>query len=167
MSEPRREATEGEAKALASPLRLRILRICLGEARTNREIADVLGRDPATVLHHVRTLTDTGFLRALPARRGTRGAREIPYEATGKSWTIMSPGTSSHLLETFVEEVGLVPAETVDASRLGLRLTPEARDEFDRRLHELFDAFRGRDDGDAYSLFIALHPDPNRPPPPG
>lgn len=165
MAEPRRDATEAEAKALASPLRLRILRICLGEARTNREIADVLSRDPASVLHHVRTLVDTGFLRALPVRRGTRGAREIPYEATGKSWTLDSPGTARPLLDTFVEEVGLVPAESVIATRMGLRLTAAERSEFLDRLHALLGEYLGRDSGEAYSAFFAFHPDPNRPTP--
>ncbi len=82
----RRPATEAEARALASVTRLRILRLCLSDALTNKEIAARLGRNPATVLHHVRTLVDTGFLVADPARRGTRGSREVPYRATGKSW---------------------------------------------------------------------------------
>ena len=58
----RRPATEAEAKALASPLRLRILRLCLDQALTNKQLAGRLGRDPGTVLHHVRTLVATGFL---------------------------------------------------------------------------------------------------------
>src|SRR3954452_12191504 len=86
LSGPRRPATDAEARALASAVRLRILRLCYSEALTNKELAARLGRNPATVLHHVRTLVDTGFLEALPARRGTRGSREVPYRATGKSW---------------------------------------------------------------------------------
>jgi len=52
---------------------MRILRLCLDDALTNKEIAQRLQRDPASVLHHVRTLVDTGFLEALPARRGRAG----------------------------------------------------------------------------------------------
>ena len=89
----RRQATDAEAKALASSLRLRILRMCLDEPLTNAQIAGRLGRDPATVLHHVRTLTGTGFLEALPAQKGNRGARSVPYRATGKSWRMENPGT--------------------------------------------------------------------------
>src|SRR2546421_3743811 len=84
----RREATPDEARALANPLRLRILRLCLDEALTNKEIADGLGRDPGAVLHHVRMLVDTGFLRVEPVRTGHRGALEKPYRATGKSWEV-------------------------------------------------------------------------------
>ena len=70
-----RDATDAEARALASGLRLRILRMCLDEPLTNREIAAGLGRNPATVLHHVRTLVDTGILEPQEVRRGRRGAR--------------------------------------------------------------------------------------------
>lgn len=161
----RRNATEDEAKALASSLRLRILRICLREPHTNREIADALGRDPATVLHHVRRLVDTGFLAPQPVRRGTRGAREIPYLATGKSWQLSDPGASGMLLQTFLEEVALVPATEVNSSRLGLRLGAEDMAEFEERLQALLDEFAARPDdptAPAWSLFLALHPDPNR-----
>ena len=45
----RRTADEAEAKAIASSLRLRILRITLHEPRTNQEIAEALGRNPASL----------------------------------------------------------------------------------------------------------------------
>jgi len=84
----RRQATDDEARAMASALRLRILRLCLDEPLTNKQIAERLGRDPASVLYHVRRLVRTGFLVPEPARRGARGAREVPYRATGKSWVL-------------------------------------------------------------------------------
>ena len=68
----RRPATEQEARTLASPLRLRILRLCLDVSLTNKEIAERLGKDPASVLYHVRRLVRTGFLVAEGERRGTR-----------------------------------------------------------------------------------------------
>ena len=39
----RREATPEEFKAMAHPLRLRILRLCLHDPLTNKEIAGRLG----------------------------------------------------------------------------------------------------------------------------
>ena len=39
-------------------MRIRILRMCLDEPLTNAQIAGRLGRDPASVLHHVRIATD-------------------------------------------------------------------------------------------------------------
>jgi DNA-binding CsgD family transcriptional regulator len=165
MSE-RRPATDEEARALASSLRLRILRICLSEGRTNKEIAETLGRDPASVLHHIRTLVRTGFLEPGAERRGTRGAREIPYLATRKSWRLSTPAMDRSMLATFLEEVALVPAADVDTSRLGLRLSPVDMDEFRSRLRSLLDDFASRPDdpaAPAWSVFVTVHPDPNRP----
>ena len=84
----RRPATAAEAKALAHPLRMRILRLCLDQALTNKQLAEWLGKDPGTVLHHVRTLVKTGFLVPDEVRQGEKGALEKPYRATGKSWTL-------------------------------------------------------------------------------
>lgn len=170
MTLQRRAPTEAEAKALASAIRIRILRLCLDEALTNREIATRLGANPATVLHHVRTLVDTGFLAAQQPRRGTRGAREIPYRATGKSWTLNveeGPGNSSQaLLDAFQQEIALVPdLRQVAMSRLGLRLTEAEYEQLRERLMTMLDelAARPRDPaGRPYSLFVALHPDIGR-----
>jgi predicted ArsR family transcriptional regulator len=162
----RRPATDAEARALASSLRLRILRICLSEPRTNKEIAEVLGRDPASILHHTRTLVRTGFLAAQEERRGARGAREIPYLATRKSWQLSTPAQDRAMTDAFLEEVALVPGEQVDTARLGLRLTPAEMEEFRARLRELLDDFAARPDdpaAPAWSVFLSVHPDPNRP----
>jgi predicted ArsR family transcriptional regulator len=158
----RRPATDDEIKALASTLRMRILRVCLHESHTNKEIAATIGRDPATTLHHVRRLVDAGFLVAQPIRRGTRGSREIPYLATGKSWQISVPTRSRTLLATFLEEVEQVDATALETARLGLRLPAAQMDEFRERLSELLDEFAARpDEPDAQpgSIFFALHPD--------
>lgn len=158
-----RDATEAEARALASPVRLRILRATLDEPLTNREIADALGLNPATCLHHVRTLVDTGFLEALEPRRGRRGSREIPYRATGKSWYTRSPVGTSSMLEAFLAELALVPeGRRTEMTRLGLRLPEEEMKEFADRLHALISEFhdRPRDpDAEPWSLFLSLHPD--------
>jgi hypothetical protein len=163
-----RKATDAEARALASTLRMRILRVCLSEARTNKEIAEALGRDPASTLHHVRRLVDTGFLTAQPARRGTRGAREKPYLATGKSWHLDMPARDHVLIDTFLEEVALVPPDEVIIARLGLMLTPEQKEELDQRMSALLMEYTGLGassppSAQAWSAFFAMHPDPNRP----
>jgi len=162
----RRQATDEEARALASSLRLRILRICLGEGHTNKEIAGILGRDPASTLHHIRTLVRTGFLQPQPERRGTRGAREIPYLATKKSWRLSTPAMDRSMLDAFLEEVALVPAAELDTTRMGLRLPAAGMDEFRTRLRGLLDDFASRPEdpsAPAWSVFLIVHPDPNRP----
>jgi DNA-binding MarR family transcriptional regulator len=162
----RRVATDEEAKALASSLRLRILRICLHEPHTNKEIAAILRRDPASTLHHVRTLVRTGFLEPQTERRGARGAREVPYRATRKSWKVSTPAQDRAMIDTFLEEVSLVPADQVDSARLGLQLSDADMTEFRERLRELLDDFADRPDDlsqPAWSLFLSIHPDPNQP----
>ncbi len=128
----RRDATDAEAKALASSVRLRILRLCLNEALTNREIAEATGLNPATSLHHVRMLADTGFLAAQEVRRGRRGAREIPYLATGKSWFIDAGDVTNPMIDAFSAEFSATPYEERTMSRMAAMLTAEEVDEFRR-----------------------------------
>jgi DNA-binding transcriptional ArsR family regulator len=124
----KRPATRAEARALAHPLRLRILRLCLDESLTNAELAVRLGEQPATVLYHVRTLLREGFLVREPERRGRRQARELPYRSTRKSLTIsLGPDVAGHLavldaVRAELAEAG--PDALLTLSRLGLRLSP-------------------------------------------
>ncbi len=159
----KRPATTAEARALAHPLRLRILRLCLDGALTNRELADRLGSDPATVLHHVRTLVRTGFLAADPERTGRRGARERPYRATGKSWTLdVHDGATGLLAQVDALRDELLeagPEALLSSARLGVRLTPEVLVAFQARFMTLVEELKDADDpdGEAVSLFLALH----------
>jgi predicted ArsR family transcriptional regulator len=162
----KRKATDAEARAVASAVRLRILRLCLSEEFTNKEIAARLGRNPATVLHHVRTLVTTGFLEAQPARRGTRGSREVPYRATGKSWLMdvddRPPLQHDPVLGAFLEEVAAVGEQRLQSSRLALRLSPADLEEFRSRLHGLLDEYARRApaaDGERWSLYLGMHPE--------
>jgi DNA-binding transcriptional ArsR family regulator len=164
----RRPPDDAEARALASSLRLQVLRLCLHEPRTNKELAAALGRNPATVLHHVRTLVDTGFLIEQPVRRGERGAREIPYLASGKSW-YMDDGVPAAaagqdlLLQTFLAEVARLPDGALRSTRLGFRLSPADRDELLGRLHDVLQEIADRPsdpDGEPFGLYVGLHPEP-------
>jgi predicted ArsR family transcriptional regulator len=162
----RRPATDAEARALASAVRLRILRLCLHEALTNKEIAARLERNPATVLHHVRTLVDTGFLAPEAERRGTRGAREVPYRATGKSWLMEDAGGAGAagdvVLRAFLDEVAAVGEARLESSRLGLRLGAAELAEFRQRLFELLDEYAHRapePDGEKWSVYVGMHPE--------
>ncbi|MDQ3455776.1 MAG: winged helix-turn-helix domain-containing protein [Actinomycetota bacterium] len=160
---PRRTATDAERRALASTTRLRILRACMDEPMTNRQIAQRLASNPATVLHHVRTLVASGFLAALPARRGSRGAREVPYLATGKSW-YMDVGAMSRdvLLATFLEEVAVVGESRLNSSRIGLRLSEAEWEEFTARLHGLLDEYAHRPStpgAPRWSVYVGMHPE--------
>ncbi len=155
------------ARALSSPLRLRVLRLCAFEARTNKELAGLLSINPGTMLHHVRTLVETGLLAADPERAGARGAREVPYRATGLSWRAPRlPNQSVVLLETMRQQIVGVDPEQIETTWIGLRLDEAHLTELRQRLYGLIDEFkqRGADpDGETFSLVTVLHPDLNPP----
>ena len=157
---PTDENVQARARALSSPLRLRILRLCLHESRTNKELADLLDLNPATTLHHVRTLVSNGFLAAEEPRRGNRGAREVPYRSTRQSWGTRIPNAAPMLVDTFLQEIdGLSPQE-IQVLRVGLKLSEASQKEMLARIREVIEDYALREpepDGVATSLFLAHH----------
>jgi len=136
--------------------------LCLHESRTNKEIADILDLNPATSLHHVRTLVSNGYLAAEEPRRGNRGAKEVPYRSTKQSWGTRIPDAAPMLVDTFLQEIeGLDPQE-IQVIRLGLKLNEENQKELMSRLRAVIEDYAVRDpdpDGVATSLFLAHHLD--------
>jgi DNA-binding transcriptional ArsR family regulator len=164
----RRPATPEEAKALAHPMRLRILRLCLDQALTNKQLAERLGKDPGTVLHHVRTLVATGFLVSDEVRQGEKGALEKPYRSTGKSWRLSLEGDASAeadatqaMLQAFLAEVAEAgPGATHGFKRLALTLNQASLDELDARIFAVLEEFAARPpdpDGQPYGLLFGMH----------
>jgi DNA-binding transcriptional ArsR family regulator len=165
----RRPATAAEAKALAHPLRMRILRLCLDQALTNKQLAEWLGKDPGTVLHHVRTLVNTGFLIPGEVRQGEKGALEKPYRATGKSWSLsleespVSEATATQaMLDAFLAELAEAggPGAATSFNRLALTLNQASYEELQARVMAVLDEFvtRGPDlDGEPYGLLFGMH----------
>jgi hypothetical protein len=166
----RRPPTEAEAAALASTVRLRIIRMTGVEPLTNAQIAELLDRDPATTLHHVRKLVRHGFLEALPARRGARGAKEIPYRSTGLSWRLdgagMDPATAEAILGAYLEEVGRIGPAALHQSRLFVRLDPGDAAALRDELTALLDRYAGLPrvpGGEAVAIYLSVYPGGNRP----
>lgn len=162
MPVPRRIATADEAAALASDVRLRIIRLTYDTPLTNKEIAERLGKDPATTLHHVRKLVATGFLEPQGARSGNRGAREIPYLSTGLSWQLdwreRPLAAKEAVLQAFLGEVADVGVDALRQVRLVVRADPE---ELNRRLRSLFDelaAEPAHPDGERVAIYLAMYP---------
>ncbi|MFD7657707.1 ArsR/SmtB family transcription factor [Actinosynnema sp. NPDC059797] len=149
----RRPATVRETKALAHPLRLRVLRLCTGQELTNKQLAERLGRDPGTVLYHVRQLVAAGFLEVGEVRTGAAGALEKPYRSTNRSWWLDGPlgeaGPSAPMapLEAFQEELAEAGPESVRTfSRFALHLSAEEVDELSRRIGAVLDEYVATDD---------------------
>lgn len=161
-------ASVREAKAVAHPLRLRILRLCRHQPMTNKELAVRLGRDPGTVLYHVRQLLAVGFLEAAPVRAGTSGALEKPYRATGRTWwmdtalTGTIPGGALAPIEAFQEELAEAGPASIDKmSRFVLRLSPEDAEDLGGRILAILDEYVESDDArdgrPAYGGIFVLH----------
>jgi hypothetical protein len=166
----KRMATAEEAKALAHPDRWRIIRLTYDAALTNKELAERLGRDPATTLHHVRTLVATGFIEPQEPRRGARGAKEIPYRSTGKTWNLevedadAEDATQLAVLDAFRAEYFEAPTSERLYSRLALRLTHEQVEELQRRVIALVEeaaSWGPVEGGEPWALFIAVHSRPD------
>lgn len=154
-----------KARALSSPIRLRILRMCLHEPHTNREIAQALDLNPGTCLHHVRTLVAVGFLEAGEPRTGRRGAREVPYLSTRRSWQARVPGLAPVVIETFLQEIENVPARDIVVARMGVRANAATEAELMAKLTAVLEEYKDveDDDGRPLSLLLAVHPEVNRP----
>jgi predicted ArsR family transcriptional regulator len=166
-SGPKRRATPDEFKAMAHPLRLRILRLCLHDATTNKQLAARLGKDPATVLHHVRLLVRAGFLAPDHVRTGARGALEKPYRATGKSW-VLSAATPDQerveqvaLLDALRAELAETPSDDiVDTARLGVQLSPAVARRYRARIEKLIGDLAAEPDapgGERFGFFVTWH----------
>ncbi len=166
---PRRPATEAETAALASAVRLRIIRMTRLEALTNAQLAELLGRDPATTLHHVRTLVRHGFLTAQPVRRGARGAKEIPYRSTDLSWSLEGAGADPALAEAvlaaYLDEVTAVGVEALKQTRLVVRLDPTEVEALQAELDAVVQRYADRPDapgGEAVAVYLSVYPGGNR-----
>ncbi len=150
---PRRPATVLEAKALAHPLRIRILRLCAQEELTNKQLADRLGSGPGTVFYHVRLLVESGLLQPAPVRTGESGALEKPYRSTGQSWWLdgplndASPDVRFAPVEAFQQELREAGPESVELyERFVLHLSPQDVTELDRRILAVLDEYIETDD---------------------
>jgi DNA-binding transcriptional ArsR family regulator len=172
-STPRRPPTLQEARALAHPLRIRILRLCLDRARTNSELATAVGQRPATVLYHVRTLLRTGFLVTEPQRPGPRGTVEKPYRATGKSAHLddAMSGEDAAVMRATVEAVAAEvheagPGALLEGIRMPLWLTPAELADLLEQFRAILDQFPSADEylateaapgTDPYALLLVVH----------
>jgi DNA-binding transcriptional ArsR family regulator len=157
-----RATADQRARALSSALRIRILRFCLHEERTNREIAAEFHLNPGTALHHVRTLVDTGLLAAGEPRRGTRGAREVPYRATGLSWRTEVPGIAAVLTRAFLDDIEGVAVDDIETWRMGFLMDEQTEADLEAEITALIERFRTRVPSATarpVSLFVALHPE--------
>ena len=128
--EPVLLADLAQIRILADPLRLRILST-LGEERTTKQVAEILGEKPTKLYHHVAALERVGLVR-LARKRQNRGTVEKYFVAVARAFKAdprlfappgsraAAPAVSSAVsaaLETTASEIDrLVRAEAADST---------------------------------------------------
>ncbi|MFI5249695.1 MAG: ArsR/SmtB family transcription factor, partial [Gemmatimonadales bacterium] len=70
-----------QLRALANPRRLRILGALVGEPRTTKQVAELVGEKPTKLYHHVQAMERAQLVR-LVSTRPKRGTVEKYYQAT-------------------------------------------------------------------------------------
>ena len=80
-------------RALAHPLRLRLLEVFAEAPRTTKQVADLLGEPPTRLYHHVAALERAGLLRLTETRKN-RGTTEKWYEAIARTMGSSTPPKS-------------------------------------------------------------------------
>src|SRR5262245_41605335 len=80
----RRRATQ-ELRALAHPLRLRLVEEFAGTPRTTMQVPAAMGEPPTRLYHHVNALERAGIL-TLARTRQVRGTTEKYYEVARKQF---------------------------------------------------------------------------------
>ena len=162
--------TPRQMKALADPIRHRILGIIQSRPATAKQIADRLKMPPGTIGHHLQVLESAGLaqvvarrlVRGIVAKYYTRTARIFTYNfpdvVTGKIPALVRFLTDARdeLAETLVDGV---PDVLVKTAFPHTRLTAERHAYFERRLMELVEEFIAEpptDEGTVFSLSVAL-----------
>jgi len=74
-----------QVKVLANPLRLRLLEAFCPEARTTKQVAELLEERPTRLYHHVEALAKAGLIRLCDTRQ-VRGTVEKYYRAVAKTF---------------------------------------------------------------------------------
>jgi DNA-binding transcriptional ArsR family regulator len=81
-------------RALAHPVRLRILARLAESPATATECADAVGESPSSCSYHLRTLAKAGFVEEAPAQ----DARERRWKVRTHSWRFSSQGKSPEVV---------------------------------------------------------------------
>jgi len=106
-------------KALANPVRRRIIDLATERPATVAEFAAALDRPAGTIAHHVKVLLHAGLLHVVETRR-VRSVQEHTYGRTAP--TFMMPNADEREAQ-MIEDLGAArrPATSEEASFLGVR----------------------------------------------
>jgi DNA-binding transcriptional ArsR family regulator len=158
---PALEPSVADLRALAHPLRLRMLELFAERPRTTKQVADLLDQPPTRLYHHVTALERAGFL-TLKETRPNRGAVEKWYEAVSRQMgASQRKGASSArgkstrraiattILEQAKQDVTSADAESREpalVARMVVVAPPEKMASVRKRLYDTVQAIRAEFD---------------------
>ena len=149
-----------QVRALAHPLRLRLLELFAQQPRTAKQAAEVMGEPPTRLYHHVAALERAGLIR-LRETRQNRGTTEKYFEAIAPSMPVGREVMKDKDARRDLASMGLVvfnqarnelvralasddmPQDMV-AVRAVFRLTPTAAKELRRELVAILKKLKAR-----------------------
>ena len=172
-------------KALADPLRLRVLTLLMDDHErtwTVKEIAAELGQPVTKLYHHVNVLEQVALIRDVETRlvsgivehRYASGQRGLEFDDAlyrSADTRDASIANVSYMLDEFRDDLlAYLGSETADhdqvmVAKAGLRLTREEADELRTSIDELVDQFRAKRTSQRRSVprtevLIVMHPAP-------
>jgi len=160
-----RVATPAQFKAMAHPLRQRLL-FALIHPATISQLATAMGSQKGNIAHHLKVLTEAGMVRMV-ATRTVRGGTERYYQRTARRYDLGAKQAMAHLpllVRAVADELADAAPEPYLVLR-NIRLTAEQvsqlSDQLTRLSEELTDAGPGHP---RYGLLLTLYR-PNQPEP--
>jgi DNA-binding transcriptional ArsR family regulator len=173
-------------KALANPLRVRVLRALMPQRRSAKQVAQALGEGVTKLYRHIKILEQHGFVHAV-GQSMVSGIAEIHYRARARSFVVSRtalaepgqvPSTLDGALAFVLDRAKLSVKRAVAEGRIDLtarppdpkallarrtfaKISPQRAREFYQRLLALYGEFTlERDDGDGqlYALTMTLSP---------
>src|SRR6266513_1705753 len=82
---PALQRSVADLRALAHPLRLRMMELFAESPKTTKQVADILGQPPTRLYHHVAALERAGLIH-LKETRKNRGTVEKWYESISRTF---------------------------------------------------------------------------------
>ncbi|HKC40659.1 MAG TPA: winged helix-turn-helix domain-containing protein, partial [Gemmatimonadales bacterium] len=140
-----------DLRALAHPLRLRMMELFAEAPKTTKQVADILGQPPTRLYHHVAALERSGLL-VLKEKRKNRGAVEKWYvgisqqiQGTAQKGKSARRAVAATVLEQAKQELMSRPAGAKEAAllaRLVLALPPSKIAAIRKRLFDAVQSLR-------------------------
>jgi DNA-binding transcriptional ArsR family regulator len=146
--------TPGQFKALAHPMRHRLL-FTLGQGEaTISQLAATLGSNKGNIAHHLKILAGAGLVRPAGTRQ-VRGGTEQYYRRAARRVHYQDAATTEVAFSALAAEIAAAEPDPFLVLRM-LRLTPEHADRLTAILREIAEQDEDGDGQPRYGLLLGL-----------